>query len=181
MGENEPRLMTVDDFVASEFFEDGFWELCEGELVRMASRPIHDIVVARMIQLFLNAIGDGECDVCGSTVGVRLDESNSFVMPDLSVVCDKSILGESWFLRSPELVVEVLSRATKNFVLGKKRDLFLKGGAKEFWVVDLDEKWIEVESFERGVRSRFEVGGLVRSWLFEEFEFLVDDVLRRVL
>jgi Uma2 family endonuclease len=182
VGVVEIGLMTVDEFARSKFFEDGVWELCEDGLVTMVPlKYSHEVVVMKLGRLFGNAIGDGKCWVIGSTAGVWFGELNSFVMPDLCVVCDESSVVDEKLVKSPDLVVEVLLRGIGEYDLGRKKSLYERGGAKEFWAVDLDEKWIEVENFERGMRSRFEVGDLVKSWLFDEFEFLVDDVLSYVL
>jgi Uma2 family endonuclease len=178
----EPRLMTVDEFMVSEFFEEGFWELCEGELVRMMSpaRPEHELVVTRLSHLFQLEIGDGKCGVYGSNIGLKLEKSRSFVMPDVSVCCDESRIVDGWFVMAPELVVEVLSKGTKEYDLGRKREVYRGAGAKECWIVDWVEGWVEIENFEFGLKRRCGRGETVRSWLFEEFVFGVNEILRRV-
>jgi Uma2 family endonuclease len=170
------RLMTVGEFVRSEYFDDG-WELCRGELIAMSSAGVmHELVVMRLRFLFLGVIGKRMCWVFGSNFGVKLDEIETFVMPDVSVNCDGLRAGVNWFLKSPELVVEVLSGTTKNYDMGEKRELYCGGGAREYWMIDLEEKWVEVENFELEKIKRSESGEIVRSWLFPEFEFEVDEI-----
>jgi Uma2 family endonuclease len=174
------RSMTVDEFVTSKFFEDGLWELCEGELVMMSpARPLHEAVVMNIGYLFRNVVkekGGRKCGVFGSNVGLRFDEGRSFVMPDLSVCCDRSVFEEEWFLGAPELVVEVLSKGTWEYDLGRKREVYRGFGVKECWIVDCEEGWIEVENFELGLKRKCGRGEVVKSWEFGEFEFGVDEV-----
>jgi Uma2 family endonuclease len=170
----DENLMSVDEFVGSEYFDDG-WELCRGALVAMSpARPVHELVVMRLGRLFGNVIGKRKCGVFGSNLGVRLDEIGTFVMPDVSVNCDDSRMEENWFLLAPELVVEVLSGTTKNYDMDEKRELYREGGAKEYWMVDLEEGWVEVENFSMGLSERWRGSEVVKSWLFPEFEFEVD-------
>jgi Uma2 family endonuclease len=171
--------LTLKDFLCSRYFHEDGWELCKGELVAMSpARAVHDAVVMRIGYLFQSVIGDGSCTVYGQNIGLKLWDDDSFVSPDVSICCDKSIIEDGWFLSVPELVVEVLSKSTKNYCLGEKHDIYRDFGAKEYWVVDPDEKWVLIENFENGLMTRFGMNDVVKSWLFEGFVFEVQDILR---
>lgn len=60
------------------------------------------------------------------------------VEPDLVFVADdqRSIITEPNIQGAPALVVEILSPRTKKRDLGVKKDLFDRGGVREYWVVD---------------------------------------------
>jgi Uma2 family endonuclease len=60
------------------------------------------------------------------------------VEPDLLLVTDdqRSIVTEPNIQGAPALVVEVLSPGTKQRDLGVKKDLFDRGGVREYWIVD---------------------------------------------
>jgi Uma2 family endonuclease len=172
--------MTVEDFMKSKYFDEGIWELYKGELVAMSpARFAHDVIVSRISYLFQAMIGDGDCTVSGPTVGLILDSDKTFIMPDVSVCCDDLGAEENWFLVAPELVVEVLSEGTREICMGKKREIYAGAGSKEYWIIDFEEGWVEVENFSVGLVERWGRGGAVRSWLFPEFEFEVDEILRK--
>jgi Uma2 family endonuclease len=178
----DEEQMSLESFLSSRYFREDGWELCRGRLVAMSPAGfVHEAIVMRIGYLFQSVIGDGSCTVCSSNIGLKLWNDNSFVSPDVSVCCDESVIEDGWFLSSPELVVEILSKSTRSYCLGEKRDIYRAFGAKEYWVVDTEEKWILVENFENGLMARYFVGDVVKSWLFEKFVFEVSSVLRKVL
>jgi Uma2 family endonuclease len=175
--------MGLNDFIGSKFYHDGGWELFRGELIAMSPvKAWHDFVGARMMYLFqskLDAFGR-KCVVGGSNTAVIADDS--FIMPDILVSCEKSRLGDDGrFVVSPELIVEILSPATKEYCLGDKKRLYQELGAYEFWAVDLDEKSIYVENLLDGDGREFKLGDAIRSPLFPMFDFTVDDVFVVIL
>ena len=68
------------------------------------------------------------------------------VEPDLLVVTgDQSgIVTEPNIQGAPALVIEVLSPSTRRRDLGIKRDLFDRGGVREYWVVDPTDRSLTV-------------------------------------
>jgi Uma2 family endonuclease len=170
--------MSVRDFIGSKFYHDGGWELFRGELVAMSPvKAWHDFVAARIMHLFqgrLDAFGR-KCVVGGSNTAVITDDS--FIMPDVLVSCEKSRLGEDGrFTLSPELIVEILSPATREYCLGDKKLLYKELGAYEFWAVDLNERSIYVENLLDGDGRKFKMGDAIRSPVFPMFDFAVDAV-----
>jgi Uma2 family endonuclease len=173
--------MSLKDFVGSKFYCDGGWELFHGELVAMSpARVGHGAVSARLAQLFGNAIGNGPCKVLSGEVGLKIDDIESFVIPDLSVYCDGSRTDGVWFFRSPEIIVEILSKGTRFYDLNEKRDLYKDAGASEYWVIDIEERWVLVENFETGTKRKFEWGDVAESDFHAGFRFRVEDILRDV-
>jgi len=63
------------------------------------------------------------------------------VEPDLLFVAadQRHILTDANVQGAPALVVEVLSPSTRKRDLGIKRDLFDRGGVREYWIVDADQ------------------------------------------
>jgi Uma2 family endonuclease len=175
--------MSLNDFIGSKFYHDGGWELFRGELVAMSPvKAWHDFVAARMMHLFqgrLNAF-DRKCRVGGSNTAIIADDS--FIMPDILVSCERSRLRDDGrFVRSPELIVEILSPATKEYCLKDKKRMYQELGAYEFWAVDLDGKSIYVENLLDGEGRTFRLGDAIRSPLFAVFDFSVDAVFDGIL
>jgi Uma2 family endonuclease len=99
-----------------------------------------------------------------------------FIMPDVSVICDQSKFVVGRCAGGPEVVVEVLSPATKGYCLGEKRDLYEEHGVTEYWIVDFDERWVLIENFRSGFKKRFEEGEALRSDFFGDIHVTADDV-----
>ena len=66
-------------------------------------------------------------------------------MPDVSVVCDDSILKEGGTIYgAPDLVIEILSPSTAKNDFTVKKDAYERNGVKEYWIVNHVDKSIQV-------------------------------------
>ena len=115
-----------------ELAEELDFELIEGEKVVMAAAaPFvnHINIVSRLIVIF----------------GKYIDEKNIEVRPDLSIVCDLTMVknGKKVY-GAPDLVVEVLSESTMDNDLGPKKLAYEECGVKEYWIVDQWSRRIEI-------------------------------------
>ncbi|MCY4072095.1 MAG: Uma2 family endonuclease [Chloroflexi bacterium] len=105
------RQMTVEEYLAFDEASEITNEYIDGEIIPMPGGTWkHNKIVAYMIMALGNALVDHECDVLGSQMRVRIDETK-YVYPDASVVCgDAEFEDESEVtLRNPTVVVEVTS------------------------------------------------------------------------
>jgi Uma2 family endonuclease len=99
----------------------------------------HQQVVFRIsfeIELYLRANPN-----TGQVFGVPLDvvlSPHDLVAPDIILITEdqQEILTPRNVQGAPALVIEVLSPSTRKRDLGIKRDLFDRGGVREYWVVD---------------------------------------------
>ena len=82
------------------------------------------------------------------------------VEPDLVFVADdqRSIITEPNIQGAPALVVEILSPGTKKRDLGVKKDLFDRGGVREYWVIDPTANTVTI--YRRGDRGLSNVQSL---------------------
>ncbi|MDR1205160.1 MAG: Uma2 family endonuclease [Peptococcaceae bacterium] len=169
--------MALGEFLTSKYYKAGGWELCRGELVAMSpARAVHEEVVVNLTTMFKTLLGKGRCRVFGSNVGLRLWEDDSWLSPDVSVCCDDSMIKDGWFLKIPELVAEVLSRSTKAYDMVQKREIYKAYGAKEYWMVDIDEQWILVENFALNKKIYYGLGETVSSFLLDGIRFPVSEL-----
>jgi Uma2 family endonuclease len=153
-------------------------ELIDGDIVLMSpSTAKHGEIVAKISYLFQTGLEKAKlrCKVFGD-LGVRDDEARILVGPDVSVVCDQSIIIDGWCRKGPELVVEVLHHGSRSRDLGRKREIYKDFGTREYWVVDVKNKCIIIENFESGEIKRFWGGSVVESFMFECFKFEVNEL-----
>jgi Uma2 family endonuclease len=76
-------------------------------------------------------------------VKLTLSEQTIFV-PDVMVVCDPNKIKWNGVFGTPDLVVEVLSPSTFRYDLGFKKETYGRFGVKEYWIVDVRRKSIEI-------------------------------------
>lgn len=80
----------------------------------------------------------------------------------------------------PDLAVEVLSPGTREVDRGEKYFEYARAGVREYWLVDPDERRIEVYVLRQGVYElleRYNSGETARSQLLEGFEVAVNGVI----
>jgi Uma2 family endonuclease len=119
-------------------------ELIEG-IIYMSPAPTtsHQGTLVALTSQFYNLLTKTKKGlVLVSPIDVYLDTKKNAFQPDLIFISNnnQSIIKEDGIYGTPDLVVEVLSKGTKSFDLGKKKNAYEKAGVKEYWVVDTQTK-----------------------------------------
>ena len=125
------------------------YELVEGEL-RMPPSPstFHQRVSKRLLRALMEAHEDkGRGEVFDAPCDVVLSEHN-VVQPDLFFIFKErlGIVDKANVLGVPDIVFEILSESTDQWDRVTKRRLYAKYGVKEYWIIDLQARTIEVAS-----------------------------------
>lgn len=150
------------------------YQLVCNELVFMPSPfELHQLVVGNLHILLTAFVRQRKLGAVRiSPLDVYLDEGN-VVQPDLMFIREsrRHILAKH-VLGAPDLVVEVLSRATEALDRGPKREAYARHGVQEYWIIDPEQRTAEVYGQEAGVLTLVEryTEGPIRSRLLEGFE-----------
>jgi Uma2 family endonuclease len=135
------------------------YELVEGELyVSSAPGFIHQTILLNIAAAFLEYLREHPIGRVAPGVGVIFDDYNG-VIPDLVFATHermrKALIGGR-FRAAPEIVIEVLSPGVSNERRDRhvKRSLDAAHGAGEYWIVDPENRSVEVH-------RRNEAGDLV--------------------
>lgn len=127
--------------------EDKRYELIEGDLYMVPSPNVnHQRVVRNLGTMLLNYVrrnNSGEllyapCDVVLSEEDV--------VQPDILFVSKdrRAIIKEECIKGAPDLVIEILSPSTAERDMSIKKKIYFKFGVKEYWIVNIEAKTVEV-------------------------------------
>ena len=106
------------------------------------------------------------CEVFFVPLAVRLferdgessEDVDTMVMPDIFAVCDPSKLDDIGCKGAPDLVVEILSPSTKRHDRFTKFNLYQRAGVREYWIVDPDDKTVQVFVLEDGYYTAKDYG-----------------------
>ena len=129
------------------------YELYDGEVVALASPSIFHQSISIEISTQLRSFLRGKtCRVFSAPLDVRLFETpgdrpeytDTVLQPDILVVCDPGKLDRHGVAGAPDLVVEILSPATKFYDKRLKFHLYERAGVREYWVVDPDTRSVAV-------------------------------------
>ena len=125
-------------------------ELIGGEIVMTPSPSSrHQRISLKLASSMMNFCVEHELGEIFIELDVHLDDDN-VIRPDILYVSDESKVKENWIEGAPDVVVEILSPATKQRDMTIKRDLYERFGVKEYWVVDPESEEIIVFCNEGG-------------------------------
>ena len=116
------------------------YEIIGGEKFMAAMAILtHSGIITNLLNKIFSYVVANKCGyVFPDNVDVHFPDGNLF-RPDLTVITaeNKKILNWKGAIRGvPDMVVEVLSRSTKNNDLTIKKDIYESNGVKEYWIVD---------------------------------------------
>jgi len=135
-------------------------ELLNGEdIMSPAPTLVHQRLLLRLAKLVERLIPNGEVFI--APVDVVLDELN-VPQPDLVWVAEGSrcqSVDNKYLKGAPDLVVEIFSPGTVRRDIKDKFRLYEKFGVREYWMLDPNEKWLEIWQLKDAHFERVDVFG----------------------
>ena len=143
------RRYTIEDIYA---LPDGVRaELIDGKLYYMATPTrTHQKIAGGMYLSVANYIrsNNGSCEVYIPPFAVfPFGDEETYLEPDLTVVCDLSKLDEKGCHGAPDWVVEVLSPSTGSKDMSIKLFRYRSAGVREYWVMNPEKRIVIVYDF----------------------------------
>lgn len=151
MGIPKEKKYTAEEFLSFSETKSELMELINGEIVYLASpSTAHQRLVMQIssaINFYIKS-NKGKCEVFPAPFDIVL-ENNSVVIPDISIICDKSKIDSKRCNGSPDLVIEIVSSNRYDDYV-RKLSLYEKFGVREYWIVDPKYRRIITYCFESG-------------------------------
>jgi len=143
---NTKIKFTYKDYKSLPESETRRYELLEGQLIMVPSPNTYHQRISRKLEFLLqdfvekNKLGE----VYYAPLDVHLGED--VVQPDILFVSKvrSKIITEEEIRGGPDLVIEILSPATAERDRTYKKTLYARHGVQEYWIVDPEEKTVEV-------------------------------------
>lgn len=127
-------------------------ELIDGKFYNMAPPSrIHQELVSGFHYLLRKYIADnhGSCKVYPAPFAVNLDADNKdWVEPDISVICDPNKLTDRGCSGAPDLIIEIVSPASRKMDYTLKNTIYFQAGVREYWIVDPVKEKVVVYCYE---------------------------------
>lgn len=141
------------------------YELVDGIAYAMSPAPRrrHQETSRAIFRQIDGRLAGKPCEAYFAPFDVKLssdesDDAPTVVQPDITVTCDRTKLTEQGMTGPPDLVIEIVSPDSglndrvwseaplpaRPCILGRKFDLYERFRVKEYWIVDQDEKVVEV-------------------------------------
>ena len=180
------KKMTYAEYRALDFENaDNFqYELLNGEIVRKASPTVqHQRIARRVVKAFEKYLDENPTgELFFAPLDVALDDFNA-PQPDIIFIHHerRHIIHEQEqvIMGAPDLLVEIISSGSIKRDRIEKKDLYEPFGVAEFWIVDPNNRSVEVYHL---LDSRYQVfafaaeSGKIYSSVLEGFELEVADI-----
>lgn len=154
------RTMTVEEYFRLEENDpDTRYEYVDGQVYAMAGGTAnHDTIKSNMHRVLWNLLRRSHCRIYTSDMKVYISETRYF-HPDVIVTCDPRDRGTVQAIRSPRLVVEVLSPTTElTDRTWKLKNYCAHPTIEEYLLVDSQS--LKIESYHKEQNK----------WIYEAFE-----------
>ena len=115
--------LTPEEYLELERSADYKSEYFNGQIFAMGgASPNHVLIVTNVVSEFRSQLKNRPCTVYSTDLRVRVSPAGLYTYPDVVVVCGDPQFSDSHrdTLTNPILIVEVLSKSTKDYDRGEK-------------------------------------------------------------
>lgn len=139
---------------------EDYWNLPDGERAELINGRLYAMAppsykhqkicfsLSRKIADYID-INKGNCEVIPAPFAVNLNASDeTYVEPDISVICDKNKITARECKGAPDLVIEIVSPSSRKMDYSTKNTLYSEAGVREYWIVDTEKERTTVYRYE---------------------------------
>lgn len=155
-------------------------ELINGQIYMMAPPSTkHQKLISALHGKIYNYIEshNGNCEIIPAPFAVFLkdnDENESYVEPDISVICDPDKIDDKGCHGSPDWIIEIVSSSSRKMDYSRKQFLYLEAGVLEYWIVDpIKEAILIYRQSEDWVPLFARFGEKVKSGIYDDLEIVI--------
>ncbi|CAN5172300.1 Uma2 family endonuclease [soil metagenome] len=161
--------MSIEAYLEMENAADEKHEYYKGEIFAMSGAKVpHNTITGNLFIALGQQLKGKKCKPFNSDQRIHIPSNTLFTYPDISIICGEIITlnNDDYNVLNPTVIIEVLSKSTKNYDRGEKFKLYRDiATLKEYIVVDSESIHIEV--------FRLNENG---HWELEEYNSLTDSV-----
>ena len=174
------QCYTIEDIYALP--EGQRAELIDGQIYDMAPpKRIHQKLVNRLCQTITNHIDskDGGCEVYPAPFAVFLNaDDNTYVEPDISVVCNQNKLDEHGCNGAPDWIIEIVSPSTERMDYGIKLFKYRSAGVREYWIINPQNRTVNVFDFDNNEKTgQYNFDNEIESCIYKDLNIKIADLL----
>jgi Uma2 family endonuclease len=177
---NEPEVaygkarMSIEEYLKIENAADEKSEYYKGEIFAISGAKVpHNTIATNFLGILFNKLKGKKCKPYNSDQRIHIPMNTLFTYPDISIICGEIITlnNDDFNVLNPTVIIEVLSRSTRNYDRGEKFKLYRDiATLKEYILADSESIHIEV--------FRLNENG---HWELEEYNSLSDKVIIKAI
>ncbi|HEV8081994.1 MAG TPA: Uma2 family endonuclease [Chitinophagaceae bacterium] len=123
-------------------------EFYKGEIFAMSGAKVpHNVISGNLFVALSNKLNGKKCKPYNSDQRIHIQSNTLFTYPDISIICGEVITlnNDDYNVLNPSVIIEVLSKSTKNYDRGEKFKLYRDiPTLKEYILADSESIHIEV-------------------------------------
>jgi Uma2 family endonuclease len=161
--------LTPEEYLVLERQAETRSEFLDGQvLARATSNERHNLITVNVLAWLHGQLKGQACEVYASAMRLKVSPMDSYMYPDVVVVCGEPQLEDEYAdtLLNPTVIVEVLSKSTEDYDRGLKFEHYRKLESLREYLLVAQEKCL-VEHFVRQPDNQ---------WLLSETDNLDDTV-----
>ncbi|HEX5154914.1 MAG TPA: Uma2 family endonuclease [Parafilimonas sp.] len=142
------QKISIEEYLEMENASLEKHEYYKGEVFAMAGAKLsHNSITSNLSGLLYNKLKGKKCKPYNSDQRIHIPVNTLFTYPDISIVCGEvlTLNNDDYNVLNPTVIIEVLSKSTKNYDRGEKFKLYRDIPAlKEYILVDSESIHLEV-------------------------------------
>lgn len=153
------KIFTIAEYLAMEAAATEKSEYYQGEIFAMSGALMpHNIIAGNTYSFLHQKLKGKNCRPFNSDMRVHIKKNTLFTYPDISVVCGKpeTLNGDNFNLLNPIVLIEVLSKSTKNYDRGDKFKLYRDIPTLKEYIL-INSEAIGVEAFRINKQNHWEL------------------------
>jgi len=168
------QKISIEDYLETENASSEKHEYYQGEVFAMAGAKVpHNKICTNLLIALGQRLKGKKCEPYGSDQRIHIPANTLFTYPDISIICGEIITlnDDEYNAVNPSVIIEVLSKSTKNYDRGEKFKLYRDiTTLKEYILVDSES--IHIEIFRLNANNH---------WELEEYKNLNGNILIRTI
>lgn len=141
------RFVTPEEYLAGERGSPNKSEYLQGQVFAMGdASPRHVLIVNNLVSELRSQLKQRPCSVFSSDLRIMVSETGLYTYPDVVVVCDGLQFRDGFkdTVTNPILIIEVLSKSTKDYDRGEKFEHYRTiDSLKEYLLIAQDRPHVE--------------------------------------
>lgn len=168
------QKMSIEEYLEMENAANEKHEYYKGEIFAMSGAKVpHNRITSNLLIALGLKLKGKSCQPYGSDARIHIESNTLFTYPHISIICGEisTLNNDDYNVLNPTVIVEVLSKSTKNYDRGEKFKLYRDiVSLKEYILVDSESMHIEI--------FRLNKNG---HWELEEYKSLTDSVIIKAI
>ena len=159
------NYISPEEYLEMERASEEKHEYYKGEVFAMSGASIkHNVIAYNINRLAASFLHGKGCKIFGSDFRIYIPDNTLYTYPDFSIICGKAEIIDTDNITNPLVIIEIISKSTKDYDRGTKFNLYRNISTLKEYVL-IDSTSVSVEIYSRQDDN---------SWILKEYKQFSD-------